>query len=132
MNVIEIMNTRVVTVSENMPILDARNMMMEEDITALPVVDKTECLAGIITQSDLFTLENLYLRNDSYTKDHIKGVKVKDVMTKNVITIDSSTTVEAAAQTVLDNHIHRLIVTDGQKVNGIISSTDILKAVLDK
>lgn len=132
MNVIEIMNTRVVTVSENMPILDARNMMMEEDITALPVVDKVECLSGIITQSDLFTLENLYLRNDNYNKDHIKGVKVRDVMTKNVITIDSSTSVELAAQTVLENHIHRLIVTDGQKVNGIISSTDILKAVMER
>ncbi|PCI08009.1 MAG: hypothetical protein COB02_01775 [Candidatus Cloacimonadota bacterium] len=132
MDVIEIMNTRVVTVNENMLILDVRNIMMEEDITALPVVDKLDCLSGIITQSDLFTLENLYLRNDNYNKDQIKGVKVKDVMTKSVITINKSVSVEEAANKILSNHIHRLIVTDGQKINGIVSSTDILKAILDK
>ncbi|MCJ8344597.1 CBS domain-containing protein [bacterium] len=132
MNVIDIMSKQVVTISENMPILDARNVMMEEDITALPVIDQVDCLAGIITQSDLFILENLYLRNDNYHRDHIKNVKVKDVMTKEVITIESSVSIESAAKKVLDNHIHRLIVTEGEKVNGIISSTDLLKAVLDQ
>ena len=131
MNVVEIMNSRVITIDEKMLVLDARNIMMEEDITALPVIDNQECLSGIVTQSDLFTLENLYLRNDNYSKDQIKDVKVKDVMTRNVITIDKSLSVVEAAEKMLDSHIHRLIVTDGDCLNGIISSTDVLKAVLE-
>lgn len=55
-------------------------------------------------------------------------VWVKDIMTSPLVTIDQTAAVEEAAKIMADKNISRLPVTNGNKLVGLISSTDIVKA----
>ncbi len=56
---------------------------------------------------------------------------VADVMTRDVMSQSSDTTVQEAARYMLDRQIHRVLVVDQGKVKGIVTTTDIVRAVAD-
>ena len=77
MNEIETIKTiDVITVSRKTPIYDALEILLENDITGLPVVDDDMTLVGIITEKDILKLLSV-LENNSAT--------VEDFMTKEVV-----------------------------------------------
>ena len=57
---------------------------------------------------------------------------VKDVMTKNVITIDSNQTILDAYKLYRDNKVGSLIVTDSEKCIGIVTERDLIEKAIDK
>ncbi|HEX55428.1 MAG: CBS domain-containing protein [Candidatus Altiarchaeales archaeon] len=59
-------------------------------------------------------------------KNDAESLRVRDVMTRDVLTIEPDRTVINASEKMLENRIHSLIVTEGNKPVGIITSYDIL------
>ena len=57
---------------------------------------------------------------------------VKDVMTKNVITIDSNQTILDAYKLYRDNKVGSLVVTDSEKCIGIVTERDLIEKAIDK
>jgi CBS domain-containing protein len=57
---------------------------------------------------------------------------VKDVMTKNVITIDSNQTILDAYKKYRDNKVGSLVVTDSEKCIGIVTERDLIEKAIDK
>jgi len=57
---------------------------------------------------------------------------VKDVMTKNVITIDSNQTILDAYKKYRDNKVGSLVVTDKEKLIGIVTERDLIEKAIDK
>jgi len=76
---------------------------------------------GIITETNVM-MRIVGPRMDPAT------VWVKDIMTSPLVTIDQTAAVEEAAKIMADKNISRLPVTNGKKLVGLISSTDIVKA----
>ena len=147
MKVTEIMSKNVVSITVEATVEDAAKLLLERNISGVPVVDKDGKLAGIITHKDLLyknmnpdtpaMLEILggfvYLGGVDRYNDELRkltGTKVSDVMTKDVITAEVETTTEEIAQLMVHNGINRIpIVKNGQLV-GIVSRSDIVRSMV--
>ncbi|MCF3936700.1 CBS domain-containing protein [Acuticoccus sp. M5D2P5] len=140
----DIMNTAVITVTADTPITDAARRLMEHHISALPVVDASGKLVGLVSEGDfmrrledgddghrrawwLLPLADPAIEASHYVKAH--GHTVGDVMTKQVITVNPSTPVGEIAHILETKRIKRVPVVDGHTLVGIVSRADLLRAV---
>jgi len=126
------MSKNVITIDANDTMQDALRLLKEHHIRMLPVMKKNR-LVGIVTDRDLkkasasdATLldvhELLYL---------LTKIKVKDIMTKDPITVPPDYTVEETAQVLLKNKISGAPVVDqNAKVIGAITQTDLFKVLI--
>ena len=126
------MSKDVVTVDVNDSMQDATRLLKKHNIRGLPVIENGK-LVGIVTDRDLkrasasdaTTLEIhelLYL---------ISKIKVKEIMTKNPITVSVDSTIDEAAEVLLDNKITGApVIDDSGKVVGIITQTDIFRVLV--
>lgn len=122
----------VITVSPDMPIIEALNMMRREHIRRCPVV-KDGKLVGIVSDKDLLNASPSPVTSLSVWEMNylLSKITVKDVMTKEVLTIHEDTPIEEAARIMADNKIGGLPVMHGEQVVGIITETDIFKIFLE-
>ena len=86
------------------------------DIQAVPVADEAGTPVGIVRSRDLLR-----------SKD--RESPVSEVMSQEVVTIDRGARVEAAASLMRRNRQRQLVVTEGQKIVGILSAFDFLQLV---
>lgn len=122
----------VITVSSDMPIVDALNMMKREHIRRLPVV-KDGKLIGIVSDKDLMNASpseatSLSMWEVNYL---MSKITVKDVMTKDVLTVTETDPIEKAARIMADHKIGGLPVVRGGDVVGIITETDLFKLFIE-
>jgi len=128
------MNTDVVTVNEDATMVKANMIMKENHVRGLPVVDKKYRLVGIITDRDVKDASpskatSLDIHEINYL---ISMIKVKDIMSTDLVYIKPDETVEFAAVLMLENTISTLPVVDPkQALIGIITQTDIFRALVD-
>ncbi len=126
------MNPNVITVDADDSMLDATKILKEHNIRHLPVLEKGK-LVGVITDRDLkrasasdaTTLEAhelLYL---------IANIKIREIMTRNPITVPYNYTVEEAAEILLQAKISGMPVVDKDgDVIGTITQTDLFKVLI--
>ena len=117
-----IMTTDIITVGLRTPIYDALEILLENDITGLPVVNDDMTLAGIITEKDILKLLSV-LENDSAT--------VEEFMTKEVMSFDEQEDLIAVCECLLKNHFRRIPIVSNGKLTGIISRKDVIKYILE-
>ena len=129
----EFMTPNPITVQIDTKVPDALRLMKEKNVRRLPVLDKDGLLVGIVSDKDL-----LYASPSPATTlavwelpDLLSRIKVKHVMTKNVITVSPKTTVEEAARILADNKIGGLPVLAGSELVGIVTETDLFKLFLE-
>ena len=123
------MTTVLVTVRPDAPVAEAQHLMRHRRIRHLPVVDG-ERLAGIITDRDLRTTlpspaTSLAVGEIRYLLDRLL---VERVMTRSVITIGPDAPIADAVGLVLTHRIGALPVVEGNRLVGIITETDLLRA----
>jgi CBS domain-containing protein len=110
----------------------AEDIMTMGRIRHLPVLNEGE-LVGIVSQRDMF--RSAAATALGFTVDTqealIKTIRIKKVMTENVVTISPDETVKEAARVMIDKKIGCLPVVEGRKLVGIITETDILRYVLE-
>jgi acetoin utilization protein AcuB len=115
-----------------MPINEVLAMFKKEHIRRAPVIKEGK-LVGIVSERDLLnaspsSVTTLSIWEMNYL---ISRVKVKDVMTKKVVTVDRDTPIEEAARIMADKKIGGLPVLDGERVVGIITETNLFKIFLE-
>jgi acetoin utilization protein AcuB len=126
------MSHPVITISPEMHIVDALNLMKRERIRRAPVVKESK-MVGIVSDKDLLNASpspatSLSVWELNYL---LSKIQVKDVMTKKVLTITEDTPIEEAARIMADNKIGGLPVLRGETVVGIITETDLFKIFLE-
>jgi acetoin utilization protein AcuB len=122
-----------VFVDENDSMKKAMDFLKERGIRHLPVLKGGEKLVGIVSERDIKQASPspataLEIREIYYLLDK---VKVKQIMTRRVYTVSSTTSIEEAALIMREKKIGCLPVVDGGKLVGILTETDILDAFLD-
>lgn len=128
MRVAELMQTEVQTVPSDAVVNDAVVTLAEFHISALPVVDGTGRMVGVISSTDVLASEEE--AEDQRAKETLfEGTFVRDLMTPRPLTISPDAEVNEAAQQMLYAGVHRLFVTEGERLIGVISTTDIMRAV---
>lgn len=127
-----IMITNLVTVTPDTSLVEARRLMECKPIDHLLVIDAKGNLVGILSDRDLkqyWASPATSLSNNelSYL---LEKVMIKSVMTKTVLTVIPSTTVERAAYIMQQNNINALPVLEDGKLVGIITSSDVMGVLL--
>jgi acetoin utilization protein AcuB len=128
----ERMSRPVISVTPETPINEALAMFREEHIRRAPVM-KDGKLVGIVSERDLLNaspspVTTLSIWEMNYL---ISKVKVSQVMSKKVITVDQDTPIEEAARIMADKKIGGVPVVSAGKVVGIITETDLFKTFLE-
>lgn len=114
-----IMTTKLLTVNPDDSLGHVRQLMIKNRVHHIPVIQPDNVLVGLVTTYDLFKL--------SYHPDELETVKVRDVMTRKLATLEPSDKVGTAAEIFLEHLFHALpIVKDGHLV-GIVTSFDVMK-----
>lgn len=129
----ERMSKPVITVQPDLPIPEAHKKMRDHQIRRLPVVTKKGKLVGIISNEDVINASpspatSLSIWEINYL---INKIKVEDVMTSDVLTVDVNDTIEQAARLMADNKIGGLPVMAGDELAGIITETDLFKLFME-
>lgn len=124
-NIGDLMTKDVVTVDVDEDVVFAFEKLMKEKISSMPVI-KDDDIVGIVTATDLG--HNLILDN------YQLGTKVKDVMVKDVVTIDLNSTVSDAILLMYNRApgtgiINQLPVVKDGKIVGILSDGDLIKFI---
>lgn len=129
----ERMSHPVITTKPDLPIMDGMNLMEKEGIRRLPVVDKKGHLVGIISKKDILHAAPSDATSLSVWEVNrlVSKIKIKGIMTEDVITIGEDTPLEEAARIMADNKVGGLPVVRDSKVVGIITETDLFKIFLE-
>lgn len=122
-----------ITIRENVSVEEALRLMHSENIRRLPVVDKQGKMMGIVSELDLLKVSpspatSLSVYEIPYL---LAKIKMKDVMTEDVVTVTEDTPLEDAARVMADNKIGGLPVLRDGKVVGMITETDMFKTFLE-
>jgi acetoin utilization protein AcuB len=117
------------TISPDVSVAEATERMQRERVRRYPVIDKRGRLVGIVSLDDLLrsapsAVTSLNIWEISYL---LSQVKVKDVMTKPVLTVTEDTPLEEAAKIMLERKIGGLPVMRGAWLVGIITESDIFR-----
>jgi len=123
------MSKLVITVDANGSIKDAIKLLNENNIRFLPVVDYGK-LVGVVSDRDLKRASASDATSLEIHELHhlISTIKVKEIMTKDPITVPQDFSIEEAAQILLKNKISGLPVVDDEgRVVGIITQCDLFR-----
>ena len=151
----EFMNEDVIFLSPDNTIFEAAKLLAQLDIAGAPVV-KNDKIVGILSISDIikfidiklgklpnidnpgfsaFLLALLKMKkvHSDFNKelDKITKFTVKEVMTKNVITVFPSSTLIEAAELMEKHNVNRLPVVSEEKLVGIVARADLIRALID-
>jgi CBS domain-containing protein len=110
----DIMTKDVVTISSTAGVRDLAKLLTKNNISGVPVADKTGKIVGIATQADVVGK---------------KGKQVKTIMSKKIISVSEETPVEEVASLMTRHRIKRVPVMRGDKILGIVSRADIVGAI---
>ena len=129
----EWMSRDVITVQPGTTLPEAHSIMRSLGIRRLPVIDNHERLVGIITLGDIRSAEaspatTLSIWELNYL---IARLKVKEIMTKNPLTVQPNSTIGSAAMIMHENKIGGVpVVDESGKLVGIITESDIFEMVV--
>jgi CBS domain-containing protein len=139
----DVMTSKVITVDENASVTTVAKLLAERGISAVPVVDSENRVIGMVSEGDLlhraetgterrqsWWLEMMASTNrlaGDYIKSH--SGNVKDVMTRDVLSVTETTSVADIAILLETNRIKRVPVLRDGKLVGIVSRANLVRAL---
>ena len=124
-NILQAKGHDVVTVAATAPISAAVDLLNTRHIGAVVVVDASGNVAGILSERDVVR----HLGTDWGT---LPNKPVSDIMTKNVITAPSGTSVAELMERMTEHRIRHIPVVDNGNLVGIVSIGDVVKRKIEE
>jgi CBS domain-containing protein len=146
----EVMTEQVVTVTTDDSVEKCANLLLEHNISGLPVLNETGKVVGMVTEGDLIRRASrmkapgyleilgglIYLGSPKKFVDEIlraMSLSAGEMMTKKVIAVSPEDTLEQAATLMTQNEVSRLPVIDAAgKLVGIVSRRDIMRRLYNE
>jgi CBS domain-containing protein len=126
----EVMHQGVLTCTPDTSIQLAAKQMVEQDVSALVVVNTNGHMIGLLSRTDL-----VKVRLDTPDKAELRTRSVANIMTTDVVSVHADDTLQTAAELIMGRHIHRVVVIEdedgGKKPVGILSITDMVRDLAD-
>ncbi len=139
----DVMTTEVITVTPATHLSEFARICAEDGISGAPVVTVDGRLVGVVSRTDLLA----HLMDSGHgaaalgelgeaglgtmpgmaseAEEEVLG-SVDDIMQPEVVSVDPSTPISAVARRMFDERIHRVVVVEGRRILGIITSLDLL------
>jgi len=144
----DLMTTEVLTIASDSTVAELSAFLLQHEITGAVVLDSENELAGVVSMSDI--TEHVKKRaditargrSDYYVRGwqddfepldllefHIEDseLRVRDILNPQVYVVSEDTEISAVADMMLNGRLHRILVTKGRDLVGIISTSDFLK-----
>lgn len=150
----DLMNSEVLRVRDDMTVAELAQFLVENEISGVPVEDVGGQLVGVVSLSDIarsltgrdeavltHTDHEYYLSSweERFNAEDIAGLRIAEseetvgeIMTPSILAVDEEMPVAKIAEKMIDARIHRLLVTRGKKVIGIVTTTDLLGLLVDE
>jgi CBS-domain-containing membrane protein len=140
----ELMSREVVAIPEKLSLRRAARLLLDARVSGAPVVDEAGRCTGVLSTTDFMRwVEKGHLRpeesciaSDFLPEWHLDRLDalptdaVSKSMTSDLVTASPEARIGELARTMLDAHVHRVIIVDeARRPVGIVSSTDLLAAV---
>lgn len=146
-NAAQVMTRQPVTADPTMSVRDAAKLLLEHGISAVPVVDASGALLGIVSEGDLVRRgdvvrderQSWWLQMLAEGEDLAPGFLayvrsgdrwVRDLMTREVVTIDEETPLPDVARLLEEHRVKRVPVLRQGRVVGIVSRADLVHALM--
>ena len=132
--VTKIMSRNVVSVHHGDPISKVRQIIKEQGVHHVPVV-RGDQLVGLISYSDILRVSfgdvfNADERAVDATLDHT--MTLEQIMATDVTTLTEHSTIREAAEILAQGKFHSLPVVSGRKLVGMVTSTDLIRYLVDQ
>ena len=128
MRVAELMQTNLRTIQSDEPLVQAITLIADGHISGLPVVDRHGRLVGVLSSSDV--LQVIAEAETNAERNRIfEQLEVREVMTPRPQTIGPEASAREAAQRMLYSEVHRLFVEDKDRLVGIVTTSDLVRAI---
>jgi CBS domain-containing protein len=128
MKVADIMQAEVRTVTSDTPVSEVVVSLADAQITGMPVVDARNRVIGVVSSTDLINAQ-AEARSAEERQLLLEQTPVRDIMTPKPLMIESTAQVQEAARHMLYAEVRRLFVEENGVLVGVISQTDIVRAV---
>jgi CBS domain-containing protein len=113
----DIMTRKVYTTSPEVSVQEVAQLLVQKDISGVPVINRDGQIIGIVTEADIIGKVNR------------EGLCVADIMTPELIFVDEETRVGDIAMLLVERKIKRVPVMRNGKLIGIVCRADIVNAV---
>lgn len=142
--VAELMNPNVVSARPGMTVGEVGELLASRGISGAPVVDDAGRILGVVSQSDLvrYTNQRKTMGESGRFFSDVEEYRelanlprgaldtpIEEVMTQRVYTVTRDSSVAVSANIMRERKIHRLLVTDGGVLVGVVTSLDLLRIV---
>ncbi len=150
----DVMNADMLKVRDDMTVAELAEFLVDNEISGVPVENADGHLVGVVSLSDVarsltgrdeavltHTESEYYLRSweERFNAEDIAGLRIAEsdetvgeIMTPSILAVDEEMPVGKVAEKMIDARIHRLLVTRGKKVVGILTTTDLLGLLVDE
>jgi CBS domain-containing protein len=128
MTVAELMQRSVKTVRSDASIAEVVVALADAHVSGLPVVDGSGRVIGVVSTTDVLMAE-AEAESPGARRELLEDTAVLEIMSPHPLRVAASEDVREAARQMLYADVHRLLVIEGERVIGIISTTDIVRAV---
>lgn len=121
---LNIKGNTVWTISPDQPVIKAIEIMAEKNIGALMVVEDDR-LCGVVSERD-------YTRNVALQDRSSRNTKVREIMTKQAVTITSEHTLNQCMALMTERGFRHLPVVDNDRLIGVLSMPDLVKVIVEQ
>ena len=148
----DVMQSEVLAVDGDWPLEKLTGFLVDNNISGAPVTAQTGELIGVVSLTDIVRHDNMpdtgaashdphdYYRyaleykigREEVARFHIEhesSVRVRDIMTPMIYAVGENTSIQEVADTMIKGRIHRVFVTSGPRLAGIVTALDMLQVV---
>ena len=129
-----VMSNNIVSVQQGQSLSEVRHKMVDSNIHHIPVLSGQH-LVGMVSFTDMMKLNVVINGADDRTIDSIidQQFEIKDIMNKDLTTLDVKDTIRQAADVLAENNFHAIPVTNnGGELQGIVTSSDLIRYLSDQ
>ncbi|NOR26510.1 MAG: CBS domain-containing protein [Desulforhopalus sp.] len=143
----DIMTKNVITATPATSVTELAQLLASHNIGGVPVLDSSDTLLGVVTESDLIDQKKkihiptvvtildsvFYLENPDKMEKEMKkiaGSTVGDIYSKDPVTVEEDTFIDEIATLMAEKNVHTLPVMRGDTLVGVIGKKDIIKTLI--
>lgn len=140
------MNKDVITIEEGASVQDLAELLSRERISGVPVIDSQRRVVGVVSEGDLVSVDAdihfphyvqfldsvIFLESMKKFDERIRkaaAVEVGQIMTRDVVTVQTGTPVTEVATIMTDKEVNRLPVLDNDVLAGIVTRADVVRSM---
>jgi len=126
------MTHRVHCVRPDTSLARARTLLVDHGVSCLAVTDDSARLLGVLSRTDVLALARPHQSTVAPAVDIATDIRVEDAMTPAPMTVTRDDSLAFAARCMVHGPYHRVFVADGESLEGVLSTRDIMLAMRER